>query len=161
MKNRLLLIAVVMLMSAAIAVCAAGSKTTKYFAQLSGKKEVPAVTTKAKGEATFNISKNAASISYTIKVSSLKGAVAAHIHSGAVGMNGPVVVDLYPASAKAAHKGNVLVKGVITKASLAGPLKGKKMADLIKAMKSGDTYVNVHTDAHMEGEIRGWIMPKK
>ncbi len=36
-------------------------------------------------------------------------------------------------------------------------MKGKTTADLISAMSSGDTYVNVHTSKHPKGEIRGQI----
>jgi hypothetical protein len=49
------------------------------------------------------------------------------------------------------------IRGNITDSKLTGPLKGKTIADLLSAMKSGDTYVNVHTDKNPKGEIRGQI----
>jgi hypothetical protein len=124
---------------------------------LAGAKEVPPVKTKAKGEASFTLNPKATSITYSVTVSGLPSPTAAHIHMGAPGKNGPPVVILYPTASGAAQKGNVLAKGVITASSLVGPLKGKPLSDLLRVIRSGDVYVNVHTTAHSDGEIRGWI----
>jgi hypothetical protein len=51
-----------------------------------------------------------------------------------------------------------LAKGTITDKNLVGPLAGKTIADLVKLIKDGGAYVNVHTPAHPGGEIRGQIM---
>ena len=51
--------------------------------------------------------------------------------------------------------------GTITSDMLAGPMEGKTIADLITAMKDGNTYVNIHTEQNPNGEIRGQIMPIK
>jgi hypothetical protein len=40
---------------------------------------------------------------------------------------------------------------------LTGPLKDKTIADLVTAMQSGQTYVNVQTEDYPEGELRGQI----
>ena len=37
-------------------------------------------------------------------------------------------------------------------------MKGKQISDLVTAMSNGSTYVNVHTEKHPNGEIRGQIM---
>ena len=37
------------------------------------------------------------------------------------------------------------------------PMAGKTLIDLNKAMELGETYVNVHTEEHPNGEIRGQI----
>ncbi|HEX9320215.1 MAG TPA: CHRD domain-containing protein [Nitrososphaeraceae archaeon] len=39
-------------------------------------------------------------------------------------------------------------------------MKGKSLTDLKTAMANGDTYVNVHTKNHPDGEIRGQIKLK-
>jgi CHRD domain len=85
----------------------------------------------------------------------------AHIHIGMTGENGPVVVWLYPRDGKPALikgvKDGELAKGEITEASLEGPEKGKPLSALVKAMRDGDAYVNLHTAEHKDGEIRGQI----
>jgi hypothetical protein len=48
-----------------------------------------------------------------------------------------------------------LAKGNITSTNLEGPLAGKKMSDLISLIKNGSVYVNVHTEANPQGEVRG------
>ena len=45
----------------------------------------------------------------------------------------------------------------MTEKDLMGKLSGKPLSDLVKLIKSGGTYVNVHTDGHPDGEIRGQI----
>jgi hypothetical protein len=36
-------------------------------------------------------------------------------------------------------------------------MQGKTLDDLAAAIESGDTYVNVHTSEHKDGEIRGQL----
>ena len=132
-----------------------------FKANLIGKEEVPPVMTKAQGEAVFNLGKNDKSIHYKITVSDLENVNMAHIHEGAYGSDGPIVVWLYPAAPPAklisGKTNGVLVEGTITSENLAGPLKGKTLKDLINVIKSGNAYVNVHTLQNPAGEIRGQI----
>ena len=44
-----------------------------------------------------------------------------------------------------------------TVADLQGPMQGKGISDLVRAMQNGETYTNVHTKAFPDGEIRGQI----
>ena len=46
------------------------------------------------------------------------------------------------------------IRGNITDTDLTGPMQGKTLSDLISAIKNGDTYTNVHTPSHPDGEIR-------
>jgi hypothetical protein len=41
---------------------------------------------------------------------------------------------------------------------LKGPLAGKQISDLVKMIKSGEAYVNVHTQKNQMGELRGQVM---
>ena len=50
-----------------------------------------------------------------------------------------------------------LGKGKITSSDLQGQLAGKQISDLVNIIKSGQAYVNVHTDKNQNGEIRGQI----
>ena len=83
---------------------------------------------------------------------------AAHIHLGASGTNGPVIVPLFTGPQKSGSFTGTLAKAAITEADLTGPMKGKTFADLAAAVLSGQTYVNVHTAANPNGEIRGQII---
>jgi hypothetical protein len=50
------------------------------------------------------------------------------------------------------------IRGNLSDSSLKGPMEGKTLEDLVAAMDSGETYVNVHTAEHPDGEIRGQII---
>jgi hypothetical protein len=126
-----------------------------FTSQMSGTEEVPPVDTTATGTAEFNLGTNG--IDYQASVSGISGVTAAHIHSGNVGENGPVIVTLFKSDTPSNQTNGVLVKGTITAADLEGPMQGKQISDLVSAMSSGGTYVNVHTEANPNGEIRGQI----
>ncbi|MDR7432511.1 MAG: CHRD domain-containing protein, partial [Armatimonadota bacterium] len=53
-----------------------------------------------------------------------------------------------------------LASGVITAASLVGPLARQPLSALLERVRVGEAYVNVHTVAHPGGEIRGQILPR-
>lgn len=90
-------------------------------------------------------------ISYEVAVSGLSSEfTAAHIHGGAEGALGLVVVPL------------TLGKGVIDASMIKGTnpdASQMTLSDLLAAMKSGGCYVNVHTAGNPKGEIRGQIRP--
>jgi hypothetical protein len=89
-------------------------------------------------------------------INAINNPIAAHIHVGGVGVNGPVVVPLYAGKDVGAFSG-ILSSGTITAKDLDGPLKGKTMDDLFAAIKSGGAYVNVHTVKNPGGEARGQV----
>jgi hypothetical protein len=81
----------------------------------------------------------------------------AHIHCAPEGENGPVAVTLFDAQG-AGVETPTQVQGRITEADIGPNDCGiTTLQDLLDAMDSGDTYVNVHTNAHPDGEIRGQI----
>ncbi len=53
------------------------------------------------------------------------------------------------------RKNGILASGTITAADLTGPMAGKTIADLITELRSGNSYVNVHTDDGAGGANRG------
>jgi hypothetical protein len=131
----------------------------KYFdAKLTGKDEVPSKDTKATGMAGFNVI-GTSSLSYNVNVTNMQKVTASHIHQGKAGQNGPVVVTLFKTNTPSAMTNGLLSKGIITSTNLEGPLAGKQIKDLISMIKSGDAYVNVHTEANPKGEIRGQLSP--
>ena len=108
---------------------------------LNGDHEVPPVRTMATGNGMIIINPDM-SVSGTIVTSGLEGTMA-HIHQGALGKNGPVIVPL----ARNGEYGWAVPPG--TKLSEAQ----------YQAYKAGDLYVNVHTAENKGGEIRGQLKP--
>jgi len=127
-----------------------------YISIISSGEEVPLTDAGTYGWATYHINSDGQSMSYTLWINAINDPVAAHIHIGGIGVNGPVVVQLYGNKSPGAV-GGVLSSGTITETDLDGPLKGKTMDDLFAAMKSGNAYTNVHTVKHPGGEARGQI----
>ncbi|MBI2830818.1 MAG: CHRD domain-containing protein [Chloroflexi bacterium] len=127
-------------------------------ANMTGAEEVPPITTAAMGNATFMVSADGMSMTFTLNVSNMNNITASHIHLAAMGVNGPVVVPLFvvPGGKPGMFTG-VLAEGTITAANLGGLLAGKPLSALIDAMNAGNTYVNVHTMTNPGGEIRGQI----
>ena len=109
--------------------------------KLSGDQEVPPVKTSATGNGTITVNDDK-TVSGSVTTSGING-VAAHIHNGAPGKNGPVAV---PLTKDGDNKWTV------------GP--GAKLTDAQFAdFKAGNLYVNVHSAAHKDGEIRGQLKP--
>jgi hypothetical protein len=117
----------------------------KFTAQLSGKDESPSVDSTATGTAQFQLNPDGKELTYDLTTKDLKGFMMAHIHQGKAGENGPPVAPLS------------MGKGKITASDLQGPLSGKQMKDLVDLMSHGGAYVNIHTQQHQDGEIRGQI----
>ena len=129
-------------------------KPQAFTTQMSGGEEVPSVSTTATGTAEFNL--GSGGIDYQVSVTGVSNVTSISIHSGNVGENGPVIVTLFRPNASSADLGNdVEAGGTITASDLEGPMQGKEISDLVSAMSSGVTYVNVLTQANPDGEIRG------
>jgi hypothetical protein len=128
----------------------------EFATNMTGQEEVPPVDTQAVGEAILvqDLPLNQ-SIHHFINVTGIEGVTQGHIHSGAEGENGPVVVTLFNFESP---QSEVLENGTFVASNLEGPMQGKTIPDLIAAMKNGSTYVNVHTEQNPEGEIRGQLV---
>lgn len=130
-----------------------------FDAQLSGDNEVPAVASNGTGYASITLSEDETSIEYRLYVNDLDDVTQAHIHVGPAGDNGPVAVFLFgPADPPVASDG-LLAEGTITEDDLIatpGTFDGT-MAQFVEMIRSGDTYVNVHTTTNEGGEIRGQL----
>jgi hypothetical protein len=138
---------------------------------LSGKEEVPMRDTNAQGQAIFQISRDQQSVSFRLIASNIENILQAHIHCGAAGVNGPIVVWLYPAPPSppvvtlipGRHDG-VLATGTFDTShvmarpdSAACPGGVSSLADVLAKIRTGEAYVNVHTTQFPPGEIRGQI----
>ena len=128
-----------------------------YDAPLTGENEVPPVESNATGLAEFTPPVND-SIKYRINITGIFNATGAHIHTGQAGENGEVIADLLTSMKVNDVSYGMTVRGNLSDSSLKGPMEGKTLEDLVAAMDSGETYVNVHTAEHPDGEIRGQII---
>jgi hypothetical protein len=124
-----------------LAVAATGfAEEMKFRADLKGSTEVPPVQTSATGTADITYDSATKNLSWTIEHTGLSGDVtAAHFHGpAAVGVNAPPVVPI---------ELSALAKGSAT-------LDDAQAADL----SEGRWYLNLHTAANPDGEIRGQVM---
>jgi hypothetical protein len=132
-----------------------------FLAHLNGDEEVPAVDTRARGQAIFQLNHDGTELQYKLIVANIENVTQVHIHVAPAGTNGPVTAWLYPSAPPAqlipGRSNGVLADGVITAENLVGPLAGQSLDDLLALMGSGGTYVNVHTSQWPAGEIRGQI----
>jgi hypothetical protein len=142
-------------------VLASTDQSRNFVAPLSGREEVPPVATRATGVATFKLSADGSELSYRLIAANIENVTQAHIHLGAAGVNGPVVVWLYPDGPPPqlipGRFQGILAEGTITEENLVGMLAGQPLTALVDAMRAGNTYVNVHTSQFPPGEIRGQI----
>lgn len=129
----------------------AGART--FTASLSGGNEVPPVSSAATGTANFTTRGD--SVRFRVDVQNLVDARAAHIHLGAAGIAGPVVVPL-PFDARTGSFSGTLAEGTFRAANIVAST-AVSMDSLLTMMGDGRVYVNVHTAANPPGEIRGQI----
>ncbi|HEU4757443.1 MAG TPA: CHRD domain-containing protein [Agromyces sp.] len=142
-----ILFAATLAVAASMTPIAAQAADTTYTAQLSASQEVPANPSLARGTAIFKLSSDGTELEYRLIVANLDNAVAAHIHIGPAGVNGPVVAFLFgPAAPGSGQTSGVIATGTITAANLVGPLAGHSLSELVDAIEAGDAYVNVHTN---------------
>ena len=108
--------------------------------KLSGSEEVPPLSVSGSGSGTFRVAEDG-TISGSVTTKDVAGTMA-HIHRGAKGTNGPVIVPLD----KNGETYSVPAGRKLTEAQ-------------IKDLKAGNLYVNVHTAKNKGGEVRGQINP--
>ncbi len=143
-------LAMVMLVPAA----SAGGNDNSFVANLKGRSEVPPVDTNGQGTAHIRVDRDG-DVSYKLIVANLPNVVAAHIHCAPVGANGAVGVTLF-AGAPVTTNG-ILAQGEILAPDAENLCGWEDLDDVIEALASGDTYVNVHTLQSLPGEIRGQL----
>lgn len=126
--------------ASAILALPAYAETTSYTADLTGSAEVPPNDSPATGTAEVTVDSDEGTVSWSVTVQDLTGdPVAAHIHGPATAEeNAPPVIDM----------SDSLMDG---------------SADITEAqigeLEDGKYYVNVHTEEHPDGEIRGQLEP--
>ena len=126
---------------AGVALAGHSASPMKYSAKLDSRQETP----RPKGEpvragGSFTATVVGTKLTWKLTYSHLSGAgTAAHIHAGARGKAGPVIVALCgPCTATSAGTAKI-------------------SAAVAKTLEDGGAYVNVHTAKNPNGEIRGQI----
>jgi hypothetical protein len=156
---------------------AGGVKRFREF--LTGFEEVPSLSTTANGRFNARISNDETEIQYKLSYNDLEGEVQqAHIHLGQKGVNGGISVFLCtnlnngPAGTQACPPSPATITGTIravdvspdipaTAQARAQGLETGEFAELLRAMRAGVTYVNVHSSKFPAGEMRSQIDGKK
>jgi hypothetical protein len=163
-------------MGAAGAVLAAGNAATAsngshdvpvtLHEQLNGYEETPlAVSTTGTGRFRARIDEAQQRITYTLSYSGLEGSVTqGHIHFGARAQTGGIAAFLCsnlgngPAGTQACPAAPATVSGTITPTDIVGPsaqgIAPGEFAELVRAIRVGAAYVNVHSTLYPVGEIR-------
>ena len=143
--------------------------------KLTGAEENPARATHAHGSGNVRLSQDGQSMDFVLVVNDIENITQAHIHMAAKGVNGGIVVWLFPSvksttalpGGGGVHHG-ILAEGTFTAADLRGALAGHPLSDLVAAIVEGRAYMNIHTDDGVApgntgagdfpgGEVRGQL----
>lgn len=112
-----------------------------FVANLEGAQENPGVITDGKGLGAIHHTAGQTTLDVNVQLTGLSSTItSAHIHSGAIGVNGPVIIDLSDLIDGNRIRGSVNITAL----------------DLF-ALTTGGAYVNVHTTDNPGGEIRGQL----
>lgn len=172
MKRRVLF-GVGLLVAAATVVSAQGFR--RLGAILSGFNEPPSISTVGSGQFKAEIDNDETSISWELTYTDLESAVQqAHIHFAQRDVNGGITVFLCtnlgngPAGTQLCPPSPATITGTITAADVSPPIPATQAArnqglgtgefdELVRAIRAGSTYANVHTTTFPGGEVRGQI----
>ena len=149
---------------AALASSAGDRKSNSLKADLKGFEEVPAISSTGTGELKITIANDENSFDFELSYEGLEGTTttAAHIHLGQKSVIGGVSVFFCGGGGRPpCTPTSGTFTGTVTASNVIGPagqgIAAGEFAELLRAMREGATYVNVHTDKHPGGEIRGQI----
>jgi trimeric autotransporter adhesin len=127
--------------------------TTFKAAVLSGRQEVPPVETTGTGNASVSINLRRTEVTVTVEVAGLTDITEAHLHFAPPGSDGPILFPL----ASGPFTSPLTV--TLTQADFhPAPTVQTFEAGLV-SIEQGLTYVNVHTAANPDGELRGQVGP--
>jgi CHRD domain len=138
-----------------------GDSDQEFTASLNGYLEVPSISTTARGS--FRAEIEGSTIRYRLSFRDLSTpSLFSHIHFARPDVNGGISAFLCGGGGKpACPTTGGTVTGTIVAADVIGPtdkgIQVGEFAELLRAMRNGATYVNVHSQAWPPGEIRGNI----
>lgn len=168
MKKRILLVAVLILTVLIVVVIPQRIKDIREF--LNGYEEVPAISSPGNGEFRARINAGDTSITYQLWYTDLEAPITqAHIHFGQEGVSGGISVWLCsnlaspptPAGVQPCPAAPGTIFGTIVPNDVVGPagqgIAPGEFSELLKALRAGKTYVNIHSTKYPSGEIRKQI----
>ena len=135
-------------------------------ASLTGFEEPPAVSSTGRGEFEARISHDESSFDYELSYEDLEGTVTqSHIHLGQFSVNGGIAIWLCQTAGTPAPVAALTPfcpnEGTVTAAQVIGPagqgVAAGEFAEVLRALRKGVTYANVHSTRNAGGEIRGQI----
>lgn len=142
----------------------AGHGSKQLRASLHGYEEVPAISTAGSGSFRATVTPSGDGFAYRLSYEDLEGGnvLASHIHLGQKSVNGGVSVFLCGGGGKPACPAPpATVTGTVAAGDVLGPaaqgIASGEIDELMRAMRAGVTYVNLHTTQFPGGEIRGQI----
>jgi CHRD domain len=163
--------------SLAAAPIASAQNISRISGILVGFDEVPSVSTVASGKFDAQINAQETAIDWQLSYADLEGSVQqAHIHFGQAAVNGGITVFLCtnlgngPAGIQPCPAPPATISGTImaadvspnipaTAAARTQGINTGELAELIRAIRAGATYVNVHSTTWPGGEIRSQVGP--
>lgn len=155
----------VVVVALALAPSPAGALEEFFVAKLRGAEETPAgVSTAATGLFGAQLDSSETVLAFALFYSGIEGGgvTAAHLHLGRPAITGGIVIHLCGSGGKPACPAPpATVSGAVSAADVAAiagqGLAAGEFAELVRAMRKGDVYVNVHSASFAGGEIRGQI----
>jgi hypothetical protein len=143
-----------------LSAAAASAQVVVASATLGSGEETPVFLSGAAGTAEVAIDTVAKEFAVTLRIFNIPTTTTAgHIHVGAKGVAGPVVID-FPAIA--GRLGDFVTAFRVGEASFrpAANIGINTIDDVIQAVANGNAYVNIHTTTNPGGEIRGQLVPR-
>jgi CHRD domain-containing protein len=152
-----------------LAVAKEDGNGSRFRTSLIGYQEVPAVSTGATGSLTLDVRSNPDRIDYALTYTALEGGVvtAAHIHLGQRSVNGGVIAFFCGGGGRpACTTPSGSFSGTITPADILGPTGAQQVTpgafdEVVRALKAGVVYANVHSTVSPGGEIRGQVTDRR
>lgn len=124
--------------------------------------EVPPAVSDGSAWGRFRFSDDLSQLDVRVDVRNLTGDVlAAHLHCNVAGANGPIIVDLLPGPSGRIVDG-VFDNEDVTDAGCTEQcgFEINNIASLRQAAEDGCLYLNAHTAAFPDGEVRGQLLPR-
>jgi hypothetical protein len=161
--------AVALIGAVGVTAAAVAGGRSSFETDLSGYEEVPAtISTGGSGTFEARLNRSGTELKWRLHYEDLEGAVQqAHIHFGARRLANGISVFLCsnlgngPAGTQACPAPPATIEGTATAADVIGPanqgIAAGELGELLRAMRAGVTYANVHTALYPTGEVRGQI----
>lgn len=147
------------------------SKSTSFRATLTGYEEVPAISSPASASFKATLNRAGDRLSWRLSYRDVATPIQqAHVHFGQQAVNGGVSAFFCsnlpgaPSGTQPCPAPPARISGTIRAQDVVGPaaqgIAPGELGELVSAMRAGVTYVNLHSDAFPNGEIRGQVHPR-